>query len=220
MDKKSLAIDVVARLMKLTNSKKDGDLANALGVPKSNISNWRSRGSIPLDECLEIATEKKISLDWLILGRGDESMPPTVFADHDFESVVLYDIEASAGHGAIFDTENVMRSLKFNKQWLTEEGLHAKDLICVHIRGDSMTPTLCDRDTVLINRACTQGDGVFVITTPDGLRVKRLQWMTNGDLRISSDNAMYKSEIFSREALEKMQFKIIGHVHTAIGRVQ
>lgn len=130
----------------------------------------------------------------------------------------LYDVPVSAGYGSFFEAENVVQQIPFDAVWLHKEGLHAKDLVCLPIAGDSMMPSLKPADIVLVNRAQTQGDGVFVLRLGNALRIKRLQRLADGRLRISSDNPIYETEYVAPEDLAD-DFAIIGFCHTKIGRV-
>ena len=81
-----------------------------------------------------------------------------------------------------------------------------------------MEPTLQHGDIVLVNHEKTRGDGVFVVRMGNALRVKRLQWLANGDLRISSDNPIYQTEQITPAELAG-DFDILGACHTRISRV-
>ena len=60
---------VVDRLREVLGCASDADLARALGVQPSTPGNWRSRGSVPYAQAAAIATQRGISLDWLLLGQ-------------------------------------------------------------------------------------------------------------------------------------------------------
>ena len=91
-------------------------------------------------------------------------------------------------------------------------------MACLPITGDSMTPGLMPGDIVLVNHGKRDGDGVFVLRFGNSLRIKRLQWLADGSLRISSDNALYQAEHITPADLGD-DFAIIGACHTKIGRV-
>ena len=61
-------------------------------------------------------------------------------------------------------------------------------------------------------------DGVFVLRLNGALRIKRLQWLADGRLRISSDNPIYETEYVDPNTPPD-DFAIIGFCHTKIGRV-
>lgn len=61
--------EILDRLKIAVNVSSDSELANALGVSKSTISNWKNRKSIDYD--LVFSFCEHINLDWLLTGRGD-----------------------------------------------------------------------------------------------------------------------------------------------------
>lgn len=117
----------------------------------------------------------------------------------------------------MFDQELISSYLKFRNDWLSREGLHQKDLVAIRVAGDSMDGTLADGDTVLIDRSRKKPDGVFAIRVGDALRIKRLQQMTDGTLRVSSDNPMYQPEHIHPENMS--QVDIVGQCYWRGGRV-
>lgn len=234
-------MNAVARAKLALGVEKDSELARSLEVSTSVIPGYHKRGVVPLEQCIKIAEQTGVSLDWLILGKGPaplkaeagnpgQSVMDYVWADRarrwaaegreqpDVVWVPLYNVAASAGHGNFFDQENIVQFIPFNRRWVLEEGLYPDKLECVSIAGDSMVPGLNNTDITLINRAKTQGDGVFVLQLAGAVRVKRLQWLADGRLRISSDNPIYETEYLKLDELAD-NFAIIGHCHTKIGRV-
>jgi hypothetical protein len=65
------ADDIIQRMRQVYAVKRDTELALALGLSKAAPSNWRQRNSPPYDLCVDIASKKGVSLDWLIFGVGD-----------------------------------------------------------------------------------------------------------------------------------------------------
>lgn len=197
----------------------DKDFAHKLGINASTVVGYKQRGVVPLEQCIKIAEQTGVSLDWLILGKG-ESDKNTV-AGKATPSVVLvplYDVPVSAGHGSFFDAENVIQQIPFDAEWLEREDLIAGQLACLPIEGDSMSPGLKTSDIVLVDLTHQRGDGVFVLRLNGALRIKRLQWLADGRLRISSDNPIYETEYVDPNTPPD-DFAIIGFCHTKIGRV-
>ena len=156
-------------------------------------------------------------MDWLLFGEGEAERKSELFVDEDYVEIPLYDVEASAGAGCFFDVERIESHLKFRKDWLAREGLHAKDLVVIRVSGDSMEGTLADGDTVLIDRSRKKPDGVFAIRIGDALRIKRLQKMADGSLRVSSDNDLYQPELIHPENMD--QVEIIGQCYWRGGKI-
>lgn len=67
---------IIDRMQKALGVSSDTELAAALGIKRSTVGSWRHRESIPIDECLEIARTHGVSLDWLLLERGDPLPSP------------------------------------------------------------------------------------------------------------------------------------------------
>lgn len=234
MDTKQLCVDVIARMRAVVDAKSDIELSAYFGGSKTLMSNKKQRGSVPYDEAVQLAIDKGISLDWLILGRGpapsDSYVDVPVMTslklsepgracelDDEFVSIPAYDIQAAAGAGRLFDAERIKHYVKFRRDWLASEGLYPKDLVAVDVIGDSMFPTLHDKDTVLVNRALRNGDGVFLLRMGDALRIKRVQRLSDGSLRLSSDNEMYAPEVIHLEQRE--QVEILGLCHARSGKI-
>jgi hypothetical protein len=67
-------VSVLSRLKTLFAVKTDADLAEAMEVPKTTLSSWKKRESVPYSECVQIAQQRRVSLDWLLAGR-DQPVP-------------------------------------------------------------------------------------------------------------------------------------------------
>ncbi len=214
---------VIDRAKKALSLETDKEFAQILGVSTSSVNGYRTRGGdLPLDQCKKVAQLSGVSLDWLVFGDGDPipsglSMYGSTQSPN-LKAVPLYDVTASAGNGCFFENENILQYMYFNSDWMAQEGLYTQDLACLSVKGDSMSPALQDTDIILLNRAKTRGDGIFVIRIGDALRIKRLQWLTTGELKIMSDNPVYDTEIVNPKNMGE-DFEIIGACHTKIGRV-
>ncbi|WBM31071.1 MULTISPECIES: helix-turn-helix domain-containing protein [Pseudomonas] len=64
---------VLTRLKLLTGAQSDADLSRALSVSPQTLSSWKVRDSIPYSLCIEIARQHACSLDWLLLGHGEQA---------------------------------------------------------------------------------------------------------------------------------------------------
>ena len=62
------------------NAKSDADFARWLGFATSVIAGYRKRDAVPLEQCIKVAEQTGVSLDWLILGKG-EMYPENYSAD-------------------------------------------------------------------------------------------------------------------------------------------
>lgn len=110
--------------------------------------------------------------------------------------VPVYDVEASAGHGAVTEYEPQVHSLAFPPAYLNRlTSSSPKNLSIISVKGESMEPTLLDDDIVLLDASKTNlsYDGLFVLRFDDALHVKRVgRSPKKGHVTIISDNnALY-----------------------------
>lgn len=63
-------VSVLERLALVLETKTGNQLAERLGVSPQTISSWKSRESVPYAQCVDVAGEKGVSLDWLLTGEG------------------------------------------------------------------------------------------------------------------------------------------------------
>ncbi|HHR4769146.1 TPA: helix-turn-helix domain-containing protein [Salmonella enterica] len=61
---------VLARLKQIFSVSSDTALCEKLSVSPQTLSSWKSRNKIPYANCVEVSTQRNVSLDWLLTGRG------------------------------------------------------------------------------------------------------------------------------------------------------
>lgn len=91
--------------------------------------------------------------------------------------------------------------LAMSFQWLGRHLFHTTgDLASVQVVGDSMSPTLIDGETIIIDRGVREVvvDDIYVVDMLGQRLVKRLQRKTDGSLVIISDNQAYERESVPR----------------------
>lgn len=194
--------------------------ARKVGVSEGVVRKWRNGESDPSREhVVAIADAYGLSLDWLAAGRGpmfaSEKRPePAAPAGiwEEFALVPLYDIAVSTGPGVCVESETVLAQLAFRRDWLRQTGIQAANLAVVRAVGDSMEPTIRHGDALLIDRAKREpeSDHVYVLQVDHELRAKRLQRLTDGRVRVGTDNPAYTEEIIERDRLS--QLEIVGRV--------
>ena len=187
----------IKELYRLTDTIKRSDLSIALGVSGSAIQNWRNRNKIPEHIFLKAqGLSKKVTTT------------PSGFIELPF-----YDIEVSAGHGALVACEERAEDMVFSQRFVTDTlGVNANNIFLMPVRGDSMVPTLKNQSLIIVNRTDQLiEDGVYVFRYDGQLRVKRLQFSKIG-VTVVSDNPAYKTWELSKAELATEDFEIIGEV--------
>lgn len=127
-------------------------------------------------------------------GRAEASARPAARGDAPLlQAVPRIEVRASAGPGGMAEIEEQGRPIAFDPLLLKEIGAQRTSLLSViRVSGDSMEPTLYDRDDILVDRSATTAvsGAIHVLRLDDLLMVKRLvregaAWI------ICSDNPAY-----------------------------
>ena len=163
------------------------ELARFLGVKPDIVTKILSGGRRVQPEEIPLVLE-------YFKARGLPQEVPTEAADHSAGSLVpVYDVTASAGHGAVVEDENHVSSLAFPPGYLRRlTSAKPRDLAIITVKGDSMLPTINEDDVVMLDmsKRDLSYDGLFVLRdNGDGLLVKRIGRATRGGyVSLISDN--------------------------------
>lgn len=207
------------RLSQLIGAEHPYAWASRVGISKGAFTRIWKEGTMPGAELLQrIAASKGVSIDWLLLGRGQpfaaapfnapvhvlrgEELRPAAepaaepASDAQFVGIPLYRLHAAAGHGPAVGQDATADVIAFKREWIRRE-LHCEpqDLYMLYVEGESMEPVLRSRDIVLVDRRNAEKipqDGIYVVRLNGSLLVKRVQRLPGGVLRVTSENASYE----------------------------
>ncbi len=192
----------------------DKDLAKALGVHQVTLATMKKRGKIPYDRVLDFCAKRKISINWLLYDQVVESIRDET---EKFARIRYFsDIYASAGGGA-FNYDEESEYINIDKKILEHLGINStKDIEAINVIGESMEPTLKDGSVVFVdkNDKNIKKDGIFVLSTNDGLFIKRVLYGIDGSCDIISDNPAYPTQ-----TIPKGSFEIVGKVIGSVSRL-
>ncbi|MCT2560069.1 S24 family peptidase [Tsuneonella sp. YG55] len=183
-------------------------ISRMIGRNSSYIQQFIKRGSPrKLDDNDRRTLASFFGVDEQVLGG-----PPAPIRDGLIEIPVL-NVDASAGFGAIAESETAHTRFGFDERWLGRlTRAKSASLSIIHVLGDSMEPTLSDGDEVLVD-ASDQGsrlrDGIYVLRADDALVVKRVTLKPGGrKITISSDNSAYPSW----DDVDRSEIQVVGRV--------
>ncbi|AOW25453.1 MULTISPECIES: LexA family transcriptional regulator [Sphingomonas] len=190
-------------------------LSHAAGIPISTLNGYRRKGFVKTEAVIAIAAALEVSLDWLLLGRGEMRDGHVATDDGDVLSVPEFDIEVAAGAGRFsFDRQEPMGYWPFPSAWLAQFG-NPKHLKLVTVVGDSQEPEFGDGDRVLVDTSANRPrDGMHVVRRDGTLLVKRLQ-MQGATIVLKSANPVYTDIVVEVES-EEGTFEVLGRVVGAI----
>ncbi|MDD3462988.1 MAG: LexA family transcriptional regulator [Sulfurospirillaceae bacterium] len=194
----------------------DKDVAEALSINQISLATMKTRNKIPYKEVLEFCAKRKISINWLLFDQFAES----VLSETEKYSKIHYfkDIYASAGGGGLSEDEG-FESILLDEKIIQKIGgnTQVKHIQAINVMGDSMEPTLNSGDVVFINRELTNPSkgGIYVVSTPAGLFIKRLQLRSDGTVALVSDNESYSDEIVLASNVDVLG-KVVGKLSSSI----
>ena len=177
--------------------------AKAAGIPKDTFSKYLA-GSQPGPAALiKMADAASVSLDYL-LGRdaasGNQVSDPATRTTlpNDFIPIRQLEVRASAGPGraVVPAGEGGPAEVAFRESWLRTLGVVPRNAEFLQAQGDSMEPTICDGDLMLVDRGYgeVRNGKIYVLVVNGLVLVKRVQLLAVGGLMLISDNQRYPAE--------------------------
>ncbi|MBF0402221.1 MAG: helix-turn-helix transcriptional regulator [Magnetococcales bacterium] len=181
---------------KVKNPSKLLALATALGVRPLWLST--GQGEMLKEDVVVAGVQRRVveSGNRHVYEDAEEVCQETDFAAL-FTLVPRYAVHASAGPGLEVQSEQIVDHLAFKTEWLRAAmGLEPDKLALITARGDSMEPAIGDGDLLLLDmrELRTLDPSIYVVRMDQSLVAKRLQRLTDGRIRIQSDNPLYSSE--------------------------
>lgn len=209
-------IAITDRMKTVLGVQSEKEISKRMGRSPEFLSVRKSRGTIPYPEVVAFAISENISLDWLILGRGEKDVSGAAPAP-------VLELPATIVEVRVYDAENFGESLQdqawyLPRPWLEDQGLSADNTMAVRVVGDSMESTMPDGQLVLVDLQPRTVDGVYLVRIGAGVYPRRIQHMVDGSVRLSCDNPAYAAEIVP--ATERDRLNIIGYCHSLVRPVR
>jgi phage repressor protein C with HTH and peptisase S24 domain len=229
-----MSVSIADRLQALAGNMTGVVLASFCGVSVGSISKYMKGGTPDVENSIKIARAFNVTLDWLLTGQAPKTWnkshlqpkpvpqpapqrpapsPNERFLE-DYVFIPGYSmVSATAGGGAINDSESADEQYAFRREWaVSDAGIDPERAAIIRVDGDSMEPTLSRGDVILIDRRDTSfsRDAIYVFHWDDGLFVKRIQRANNSCFDVISDNPVYDKKTLTPFDLENLS--VIGRV--------
>ena len=193
-------------------------VSRLLGRNVSYIQQYIRKGSPRyLDEGDRAVLARFFGVSETVLGGPTRNGAPVV----QLVQVPVINVEASAGHGALAESEAQCGQFGFSEGWLRQlTASKPSSLTIIGVVGDSMEPTLSDGDEVLVDLGDAQSrlrDGIYVLRMDGALNVKRITIEPKGRrISVTSDNKAYPSW----SGLDRRNITVVGRMRCIIRKVQ
>ena len=175
-----------------------GAFAEMLGLPRSTVTTWLFRGAMTAKgRELVLDTFADLNRDWLLRDDPHMQKPEEDTVEVAREDMVPYyeDLEGTCGVSEQFENP------EYANDRIYVPGMHG--IAAIPATGDSMEPTICQGDTVIIGEPVsldsTHRSNIYLICTREGQRMfKRLEADTTSQRHILalSDNLDYTPRVF------------------------
>lgn len=88
------------------------------------------------------------------------------------------------------------------------------EFFALQIKGNSMSPRICDGDVVIVKRQNTveSGDIAIVLINGDEATVKKVKLDENGIMLIAFNSDVYEPHFYSNEEIKTLPIEILGKV--------
>ncbi len=218
-------VDIIEKVKDIISNEVDGgkvfdkDVAKELGISQATFATMKKRGAIPYKELMEFCARRKISINWLFFDQAAGMLVEET--DKFFHVKYFSNVRASAGGGSEGfgeDYEEIVIDSKLMKTIFKNENLEElknKEIDAIRVDGDSMEPTLKNGSIVFVDRTKREisKEGIFIVSTPGGLFIKRLNRKVDGSIELISDNRMYSPEVLAPSEVNIVG-KVVGEIES------
>ena len=178
------------RIFRETGLQSQTELAEALGINRSAITQARRKDSVPARWILQLHRRYGFSPQWIEFGNGP------VFSDaardgDAYTKVPKVKARLSAGGGSFEIGSEIQGYYSFRQDWMHTKGA-PEHMVLMDIFGNSMEPELKDGDTVLIDTSQKDilAGAIYAVGVDDTIMVKRIEKHPQ-KLVLLSDNKDY-----------------------------
>ena len=198
------------RVFEATGITSQTELAGALKINRSAITQARKKDAIPDKWILQLYKRFGLNPDWVETGAGQPFFKQSAFDDTAFKTIPKVKARLCAGGGSFEVGSEVEGYYAFREEWLAGKGDRNR-MVLMDIFGNSMEPEMKDGDTILIDESQKDiiAGAIYAVGVDDTIMVKRLEKHPS-KLVLLSDNKDY-APIYLQDN-ERDSVRIIGKV--------
>ena len=190
--------DFLKKLMQVTETEQQQELAAIFGIPKSTLATWRQRDLTPHEIAIRAHLKLGVSLKWLLLDEGEPFSNSKVNSHlNKFESeIFIFDIDCFTIEDGKLKNRGV---LSFDKTLLNEIG--AVNVMAIKD----------GKNTYVVNKESRQAvSGTYLVDMDGLLSLNNIQRLPGRKLAISFNG--------STLTVEEDEMKVLGRVAMKINK--
>lgn len=202
---KTTALSERLRELRKKKNLKATELASALSISRSRVSNWESGLRIPQrEELIKLADFLDVSPAYLMGWISED-----VYSTH--QPIEQHTI--TLGDGSVTTIPGANSEHAYSETFLKRHGLKARQLTAITVDDDAMKHLVCKGDTILVDRQITRAAvrDLFAILINNRVWVRWIRPEIGGDYTVSAEDAhQYKDQTIDQAQLDNLD--IIGRV--------
>ena len=177
------------------------DLAEKFDVDRVTISRWENGINDPSNDALKaLASLFNVSVDYLLCQNK------IIESKKGVKIPVLGRVVAGIPIEAITDI--------IDYEEIPSEMAATGEYFALKVKGDSMSPNICEDDVVIVKRQndIECGEIAIVLVNGEDATVKKVNRHENGITLVGYNPTVYAPHFYTREEVEKLPVSIIGKV--------
>ena len=203
--------EIIQRVFEATGIDSQNELAQALQINRSAVTQARKKGQVPDRWLLKLYRKYGLNPEWLESGDGRSFLKkPIGGVVSEFEKIPKVNARLCAGDGSFETDADIQCYYAFQKDWLRKKGV-AGAMVLFDIFGNSMEPEIRNADTVLVDQSQKDilAGALYAVGIEDTIMVKRIEKRPN-KLVLLSNHKDYLPIMLNREEADAV--RIIGRV--------
>ncbi len=208
------------KLKKMTQE----ELAKATSLHKTSLLSYEKETVSPPASFLEKLVKLDFDVNYIISGfrNSTNSNAADIVSNHAFTRDKESDIEETnvyiplvdamlcAGHGSLETQDNIIESIPFPRSFIEQKG-NPKNMVLFRVSGDSMSPTIHDKDMVLIDESKKNLEigKIYAVGFEDVIYLKQVDFLPK-TLVLKSHNKDYKDIELKMSEYNEEHFRVIG----------
>jgi phage repressor protein C with HTH and peptisase S24 domain len=203
--------DIALRLVALRGNKSRRALADELGITEGTLRNYEAGKTLPDYALLELVCKNlRIAPNWLLLGLGSPEIQDENDLGNELVMISMVDAKLSAGTGSFETSGDLEHQYAFRYDFLRHKG-NVSQMVLMRVAGDSMEPTIYDKDVVLIDQSQTSTipGKIYAVGVEDMVYIKRVNAVP-GKVILGSDNPTYEPIVIATTEQLVSNVRIIG----------
>jgi SOS-response transcriptional repressors (RecA-mediated autopeptidases) len=184
------------------------ELARVSGVNEGAISQYRKGGYKANQYNLEkMAKALNVSIPWLMGANVDE---PLLVDKINFQKGIKIPVLGRVVAGV--PIEAVTDILDYEE--ITPELAATGDFFALRIKGDSMTPRICENDVVIVRKqpSVNSGSLAIVLINGEAATIKQVIVREDGIMLQAFNPGVYPTHFYTCEDIKKLPVTILGKV--------